>query len=81
MANPKDDPKVQALMTKEAEKAAKAQEKAVNDTTKEAVAAAKGAMDKQIESAKLEAEPAVAKALKRHLGEARKLVISAIKGE
>jgi hypothetical protein len=81
MAKIQDNPKVQAIMTKEAEKAAKAQDKAVSDTIKAAVVAAKGAMDEQLESAKLEEEPAVAKALKRHLGEARKLVIAAIKGE
>lgn len=80
MANIKNDPKVQDLLSKEAAKAEKAQEKAVKTATKDAVDAAKGALDEAIETAKAE-DPALAKALKRHLGEAKKAVLAAIKGE
>lgn len=81
MANIKDDPKVIDLLAKEAAKAEKSQEKAVASATKDAVTAAKGALDEALETAKTEADPALAKALKRHLGEAKKTVLAAIKGE
>jgi hypothetical protein len=73
MAKLKDDPQVQDLMNKSATKAAA-------DATKAAAAAAKGAMDEALSEAEDHEDPAVAKALKRHLGAAKKLVIQAIKG-
>ena len=81
MANIKDDPKVQDLLSKEAAKAEKALEKAVKIAIKDAADAAKDVLDVLLEAAKAEEEdPVVAKALKRHLREAKKAVLAAIKG-
>lgn len=77
MANIKDDPKVQALLTAAAAKAVKEQEKAVKAATKAAADALKGVLDKAIAGAKEAGDKSAAKAW----GNVKKGVLAAIKGE
>lgn len=69
MANIKDDPKVQELLSKAAEKAAKDQEKAIKAETKRALDAIKAVATSEDRD------------IARHQNNFRKLAIGAVKGE